>query len=104
VCLDIVFHTCPVVRKVTLILKNGSAEAVWYNLSCSDLEQKTAAQWESVDLERGCYLYMEELPPGKTARFDYELPGDLPEGVYRFMTNAGKAVASNAFTIRSSEP
>jgi hypothetical protein len=89
--------------RVTLVLRNGSASALWYNLSCSDLEQETGGRWEPVDLGRGCYLYAEELPPGQTARFDHELPGDLPEGTYRFVTNARKTVASNTFTVRRYE-
>jgi hypothetical protein len=91
-------------NRVTLMLRNGSATPVGYNLCSSGLQRSSGAAWEAIETDEVCTMELRTLERGGSATFEKNLPSDLQPGEYRYVTNidAGgtRAVAeSNPFRV-----
>jgi hypothetical protein len=91
---------------VMLILDNGSAEVLGYNLCTSTLSRQVGAEWEPLRSDRVCTLELRSLEPGQQAQFPIDLPHDLAPGTYRFHTTVerfgtgtSQEIAAEPFTI-----
>lgn len=72
-------------RSLELLLRNGSAQPIGYNLCASSLERRSGDGWQPVASQRLCTMEVRSLPPGGEAR--YQLPMvDVPPGEYRATT------------------
>lgn len=69
---------------VTLVLSNGSAEEVGFNLCFHGLERRSGNDWESLDISQTCTTHLNLLSPGQSADYATSLPGNLGSGEYRF--------------------
>jgi len=94
---------------VQLQLDNQTAETMGYNLCFATLQRQIGQSWEPVeDPDTVCTTIQHGLPPGDTATFEKTLMGDLPDGTYRFMTeaehrdgNRRETLVTNAFSVES---
>ena len=89
---------------MTLTLRNGSSERVGYNLCTSGIETSAG---RAVETGRICTMELRTLEPGRSANYAYELPDNLADGTYRFLTSVERmgsgrrgAVRSNSFEVR----
>jgi hypothetical protein len=89
---------------VTLTLRNNSQQQIGYNL-CSSTLQTSAGR--PVPTSRACTMEIRSLDPGRTATDRYQLPVNMLEGRYRFVTQVQwrgssriAGVPSNAFAVR----
>jgi hypothetical protein len=73
--------------EITLTLMNNTAGSVGYNLCASALTREVGAEWQPVPSDRVCTMELRTLEPAQVDSFAFNLPGDLPGGVYRFQTN-----------------
>lgn len=71
---------------VTLVLSNGTAHQIGYNLCGSGLEQRQGGSWRAVPQDGVCTRELRILAPGQQARYQTRLPGFLAAGEYRFRT------------------
>ena len=92
---------------VALVLDNGSAEIVGYNLCTTTLDRRSGEAWEPVASDRVCTMELRMLQPGQEARITLALPADLAPGEYRAVTgvermDAGErtGVATEPFQVR----
>ena len=90
---------------MTLTLRNGSSQQIGYNLCTSALETSAG---RSIPTSRVCTMELRTLEPGRNADYRYELPVNMAEGSYRFVTQVewmqssrGSGVRSNSFAVRS---
>lgn len=86
---------------VTLVLRNGSASAVGYNLCTSGLERNENGAWRTVPSDRVCTMELRTLAAGEDARYPLEMPGGLEAGEYRFLTNLDMMGAAEGGSVRS---
>lgn len=89
---------------MTLTLTNGSSGQIGYNLCTSALQTSAGVD---VPTSRVCTMELRTLEPGRSADYRYELPVNMADGSYRFLTQvewmqSGRrsGVASNSFTVR----
>lgn len=89
---------------MTLTLSNGAREQIGYNLCTSALQTSAGAD---VPTSRVCTMELRTLEPGRSADYRYELPVNMADGSYRFLTQvewmqSGRTsgVPSNSFEIR----
>ena len=93
---------------VALILFNGTARPVGYNLCMSALERWQSGSWQTVPEDGVCTAELRTLQPGDQARHPKTLPATLSAGDYRYVTrvesplNGGplQRVASDPFAVR----
>ncbi|HEU5481936.1 MAG TPA: hypothetical protein VFU80_02425 [Sphingomicrobium sp.] len=83
---------------MTLTLSNGSDRQVGYNL-CNSALQTSAGR--PVPSGRICTMELRTLEPGRTATYSYELPVNMAEGSYRFLTQVEWIGANRSSGIRS---
>jgi hypothetical protein len=69
---------------LTLVLKNDSPGAIFYNLCPSVLERRARESWERVPSERMCTLELRRLQPGQEVRYPLQLPPSVAPGEYRY--------------------
>lgn len=88
---------------MTLTLTNGSSGQIGYNL-CTSALQTSAGR--PVPTSRVCTMELRTLEPGRRADYRYELPVNMPDGSYRFVTQvewmeSGRrsSVQSNSFEV-----
>jgi hypothetical protein len=86
---------------VQLVLSNGSAGAVGYNLCSSGLERRTADVWQPVPSDRVCTMELRLLPPGEQVSYPIDLPPGLAAGEYRFVTNLEYQATATSGVVRS---
>lgn len=88
-----------------LVLENGLAEPVGYNLCTSALEWRRGEAWEAVASDRVCTMELRILEPGQEARFTFAMPQrpQLPAGEYRAVTGV-EHMTSGGRTEVASEP
>ncbi|HEV2078936.1 MAG TPA: hypothetical protein VGR19_03425, partial [Allosphingosinicella sp.] len=96
---------------VTLVLHNGTAHQVGYNLCGSGLEQLQSGTWRNIPRGGVCTRELRIVAPGQQARYPTRLPSSLAAGTYRFRTgvetplNRGTpgldTIYSEAFTVSS---
>lgn len=68
----------------TMVLENGSDEAVGHNLCIHRVEERAGEEWrDSVTEDRVCTMELYTLEPGASATYDTELPSNLAPGEYR---------------------
>lgn len=80
---------------LTLSLNNATDFQIGINLSCSSLEKMVdGGEWETVETNLVCALYLIQLPAGETHTKKVLLPtddhveeGNLEEGTYRYVTD-----------------
>jgi len=71
-------------EEVALVLTNGSASQVGYNLCTSRLSHQRGGQWVLVGSRRDCTTEQQMLEPGGEDSYGFELPEELAGGSYRF--------------------
>jgi hypothetical protein len=91
---------------VTLVLANGTTEAVGYNLCTSGLERQVDDVWQPVASDRACTMELRTLGPGEETRYPIEIADGVVAGVYRFVTRIEvadggfRSTSSGSFQIR----
>ena len=89
-------------RSLELLLRNGSAQPIGYNLCASSLERRSGDGWQPVASQRVCTMELRSLPPRGEAR--YQLPMvDVPPGEYRAtarIDGTPAEVATEPFRLR----
>ena len=95
---------------VALVLHNGTAHEVGYNLCSHNLEQLQSGTWRPIPLGGFCTRELRTALPGQQARYQTRLPTSLAAGTYRFRTgvetylNRGRGgldqFYSETFTVR----
>jgi hypothetical protein len=83
---------------MSLTLRNGSRERIGYNLCTSAIVTSTG---RSVDSDRVCTMELRTLNSGASANYSYELPDDLADGTYRFVTQVERMESGGRSSIRS---
>ena len=83
---------------VTLTLRNGAQQQIGYNLCTSALETGAG---RPVPTSRICTMELRTLEPGRTATHRYELPVNMVDGSYRFMTQVHWLPSKRTSAIRS---
>lgn len=101
VTLDVEPPEAPTAPSVALVLTNGSAGAIGYNLCTSGLERRAGEDWQPVPSDRVCTLELRTLPPGERARYTVELPPGLAPGEYRFHTDVETLATGERSAVRS---
>ncbi len=93
-------------EEARLLLRNGGAEQVGYNLCFHDLEQRVGSAWISLALSRICTTEIRYLSPDAAADFGVVIPAALTSGDYRYRvavwldeTRTLVDVASAPFTV-----
>ena len=89
-------------RSLELSLRNGSAQAIGYNLCASTLERRSGARWQPVASQRVCTMELRSLAPGGEARYRVSLE-DVPPGEYRArarIDGTPPEVATEPFRLR----
>jgi len=89
-------------RSLELVLRNGSAQAIGYNLCASSLERRSGDGWQPVASQRMCTMELRSLAPGGEAHYAVPL-GDLPPGDYRARARIDghpPEVATDPFVVR----
>jgi hypothetical protein len=89
-------------RALELSLRNGSAQAIGYNLCASGLERRSEGRWQAVPTRRVCTMELRTLPPGGAARYQISLE-DVPPGEYRARARIDgnpPEVATDPFIVR----
>lgn len=89
-------------RALELVLRNGSAKPIGYNLCTSNLERRSGAAWQAVASERICTMELRSLAPGGEARYRLALEG-VPAGEYRATARLDAdppEVATEPFVLR----
>jgi hypothetical protein len=89
-------------RALQLVLRNGSAQPIGYNLCASSLERRSGDGWQPVASQRMCTMELRSLVPGGEARYGVPL-GDLPPGEYRARARIDgqpPEVATEPFAVR----
>ena len=89
-------------RSLQLSLRNGSAQAIGYNLCASSLERRSEGRWQAVPTQRVCTMELRSLPPGGAARYQVSLE-DVPSGEYRARARIDghpPEVATDPFIVR----
>lgn len=86
ISLDVVPEEARAGATVELVLANETSGSIGYNLCTSSLERRTSGGWAGVQTDRVCTMELRTLAAGETARYPYDLPTDLPEGEFRFLT------------------
>jgi hypothetical protein len=71
-------------EEVALILRNGSALQISYDLCTARLSQQRGGGWVLVGSRRDCTTERQVLEPGAEDSDDFELPEELDGGSYRF--------------------
>lgn len=84
---------------VVLLLRNGSGEAIGYNLCTSRLERREDGEWQRLPPDRVCTMELRTLPPGEEARFPLALPADLDPGSYRYLAMIARLEARSRDTV-----
>ena len=76
-------------QTVTATLKNGSNQAVGYNLCFTALERREGDEWISVGPSIWCQAFMALLKPGEKEQYGVALVDslDLSVGTYRLVTD-----------------
>lgn len=82
-----------------LLLRNGSGEAIGYNLCTSRLERRDEGDWVRLPPDRVCTMELRTLPPGEVARYPLELPADLAPGSYRYLAMIARLEARSRDTV-----
>lgn len=95
---------------VSLMLHNGTASQIGYNLCDSGLEQLQGSTWRALPPDGVCTQELRTLAPGQHVRYPRRLPATLAAGTYRFRTgiesplNRGtpglQQIHSEPFTVR----
>jgi hypothetical protein len=92
---------------VTLVLANGTAGAVGYNLCTSGLERQVDDVWQPAASDRVCTMELRTLGPGEETRYPIEIADGVVAGVYRLVTSIEKtdrgglsSIGSGPFQIR----
>ena len=101
VTLNVEPASAPAGAEVSLILRNGSASEVGYNLCASGMERREASGWAPVQSDRVCTMELRTRPPGEEARYQLQLPATLATGEYRFLTNVDGMGAGESGAVRS---
>ena len=89
-------------RSLELALRNGSAQAIGYNLCASTLERRSGDRWRPVALQRICTMELRSLAPGGEARYRVPLE-NVPPGEYRARARIDgnpPEVATDPFVVR----
>lgn len=86
---------------VQLVLSNGSAGPVGYNLCSSGLERRAADLWQPVPSDRVCTMELRLLAAGEQVRYPIDLPPGLAAGEYRFVTNLQYQATGTSGVVRS---
>ncbi len=86
---------------VTLVLRNGSASPVGYNLCTSGLQRSEGGAWAPVASDRVCTMELRTLAAGEEARYPLGLPGGLEAGEYRFLTSLDRMDAAGPDSVTS---
>ena len=89
-------------RSLELSLRNGSAQAIGYNLCASNLERRSGGGWQPVASQRICTMELRSLAPGGEARYRVSL-ADVPPGEYRARARIDgnpPEVATDPFIVR----
>ena len=89
-------------RSLELSLRNGSTQAIGYNLCASSLERRSEGRWQAVPTQRVCTMELRSLPPGGAARYQVSLE-DVPSGEYRARARIDgnpPEVATDPFIVR----
>lgn len=88
---------------MTLTLTNSSSEQIGYNLCTSTLQTSAG---RPVPTSRVCTMELRTLAAGRSTDYRYELPVNMPDGSYRFVTRvewmeSGRrsSVQSNSFEV-----
>lgn len=84
---------------VELLLRNGSGEAIGYNLCTTRLERREEAEWVRLPPDRVCMRELRTLPPGEVARYPVALAADLDPGSYRYLAMIAKLEARSRDTV-----
>jgi hypothetical protein len=106
------FETTPSepAEEVALVLRNGSALQVGYNLCTSRLSHQRGGQWVLVGSRGECPAEQQVLEPGGEDSYDFELPEELDGGSYRFSLRVEvggtriEEIYSPAFPLPESTP
>jgi hypothetical protein len=69
-----------------LVLRNGSTEALGYNLCLSALERRVDDTRQTVPSDRVCTMELRILAPNQAAEYATEVPDTLSAGEYRYTT------------------
>ena len=89
-------------RSLDLSLRNGSAQAIGYNLCASSLERRSGDRWQPVASQRVCTMELRSLAPGGEARYRVPLE-NVPPGEYRArarIDGTPREVATEPFRLR----
>lgn len=89
-------------RLLELALRNGSAQAIGYNLCASSLERRSGDRWQPVASQRLCTMELRSLAPGGEARYRVSLE-NVPPGEYRARARIDgnpPEVATDPFIVR----
>lgn len=89
-------------RSLELALRNGSAQAIGYNLCASSLERRSGDRWQPVASQRICTMELRSLAPGGEARYRVPLE-NVPPGEYRArarIDGTPPEVATEPFRLR----
>jgi hypothetical protein len=89
-------------RSLDLSLRNGSAQAIGYNLCASNLERRSGDRWQPVASQRMCTMELRSLAPGGEARYRVSLES-VPPGEYRARARIDgnpPEVATDPFIVR----
>ena len=79
---------------VRLMLDNGAAGRIGYNLCSSELQRRDGDQWIRVDTGDICTMQLMTLNAGHDATFEKRLPSTLSPGEYRYVTSIENPIGS----------
>ena len=84
---------------VVLLLRNGSGEAIGYNLCTSRMERREESEWVRLPPDRVCTRELRTLPPGEVARYPLALGSDLDAGSYRYLAMIARLESRSRDTV-----
>ena len=70
----------------TIVLRNGSGQALGYNLCFSARELRTGASWKRFSPLRVCTMELRILPPGAETQLREPITAEWERGEYRMVT------------------
>lgn len=85
---------------VLLRLRNGSGNAVGYNLCATAIERNDGV-WSPLPSDLVCTMELRTLAPGATATFERELSTAVTPGRYRFVTSVEAPLGSRSIGVIS---
>lgn len=91
---------------ILLTLRNDSGSTIGYNLCTTSMERRSGNSWNVVPSDGACTMELRTLGSGNSATYTREIPGGLPPGEYRFVTQVEsplggghERIVSNTITV-----